>query len=118
MKKAIKINVIEKSFDNVTVDSLHSYYQEIGNGCNTFCVPITFENQDSIYCDDNGLYAENIGGFIMKDWNYPIVGNAIVVGTNIQTGDSVDAKTSIEWLKENIIFLSVEQLESYFEKFR
>jgi hypothetical protein len=118
MKKAIKINVIEKSFDNVTVDSLHSYYKEIGNGCDTFCVPVTFENQDSIYCDDNGLYAENIGGFAMKGWSSPIVGNAVVVGTDTRTGDSVDVKTSIEWLKENIIFLSEEQLESYFEEYR
>jgi len=118
MKKAIKINVIEKSFDNVMVDSLHSYYKEIGNGCDTFCVAVTFENQDSIYCDDNGLYAENIGGFVMKGLSSPLVGNAVIVGTNIETGDSVDAKTSIEWLKENIIFLSEEQLESYIEKYR
>jgi hypothetical protein len=116
--KAIKINVQDKSFSIVNVNKLEDYYREIGNGCHTFAVPITFDNLDSIYCDDEGLYNENIGAFVMSGWQYPLVGNAVVVGTD-EEGNSVDVKTTIDWLKQRVKFIDKDSpaLISYFDRF-
>ena len=118
MKNAIKINVETQSFEVVKVGNLSDYYKAIGNGCTCFCAPVTFDNGDSVFCDDEGLYHDNIGGWIMDGFSYPLIGNAVVIGANDE-GDSEDAKTTIEWLEERVIFIKKNHpaLISYFQEF-
>lgn len=87
-------------------DSLDDIYQSIGNGCDTFACPIMFKNHDTMYVDDNGLYS-NTEGIIMDGWDYPILGNVLIMGTDIETGDSVDVKTTIEELRGKIKFVGI-----------
>jgi hypothetical protein len=108
MKKAIKINVETKTLEYITLgDNYNEIYGAIGNGCGTFCVPFNFENNDSIFADDESLLrTDDIkGGFFLEDWNSPIVGNAIILGTNDE-GESVDCLTTIEELKSQVYFIS------------
>lgn len=105
--KAIKINSQLKTIEYVEISNYREIYPHLNNQCSCFCCPITFENEDTLYSDDEGLYHEFEGGFMFKDWNYPLVGNSIILGTD-EEGGSIDVKTSIKDLEKNIIWVSKE----------
>jgi hypothetical protein len=111
MKKGIKINVATQQVEEVFINHYTDIYKEIGNGCNLFCCPVEFENGDTLYADDEALLQENVEGcFAMENFRYPIVGNAIILGTD-EEGESVNAKTKKEDL--HIIFGNKEVAEQY-----
>jgi hypothetical protein len=115
MKKAIKINVETKSVEYVTLaDDYQAIYPQIGNGCTTFAVPYTFENNDSMFVDDESLlrYDDIKGGFILEDWETPIVGNAIILGCDDE-GDSVDVKSKIEEIREQLQFITEDHAKGW-----
>ncbi len=105
MKKAIKIDVVSRELSYVNINQYSDIYAEIGNGCELFCVPIQFENNDCIFSDEESLLKEVYGGFIMEGWDYPLCGNAIIQGTD-EEGDSVDCLTTIEDLLPKIQWVS------------
>lgn len=104
--KALKIDVVAQTVTEIELErGIKHIYAAIGNGCNLFCVPIEFDNGDSLFADDEALLQENVeGAFIMDGWDYPIVGNALVIGTNDE-GDSADCKSSPDDLFSKITFL-------------
>lgn len=117
--KAIKIDVTKKSV----------YFVEIGNdfqdtkkelGCDIFSCPITYDNEDSMYCDDEALLkpAAIKGAFIFPDWSYPIVSDALILGTD-DDGDTIDVKSSIEDIEKGIRFIDRNEpnLEKYINQF-
>ena len=111
MKKAIKINVTTQKVEEVFISDYTDIYKEIGNGCNLFCCPVEFENGDCLYADDEALLQENVEGcFAMENFRYPIVGNAIILGTD-EEGESTNAKTNISDL--NILFGDKTVAEEY-----
>jgi len=115
MKKAIKIDVEKQTLEYITIeDGLNPIYDAIGNECSCFCCPVSFDNEDTIYADDEILLdTDKIkGGFIMEDWQVPLCGNAIILGTDME-GDSVDVKSDIELLKKQIHFISEFKAKSY-----
>lgn len=114
MKKAIKIDVINRSIYEVEITKEKNIYHHIGNGCNTFECPVQFENGDAIYCDEEGLYHEIHGCFVMEGWKHPIVGNAIILGTDNE-GDSINHKTTLEEIAEKLIFGSKELAIDFIE---
>jgi len=96
--KAIKINLDEMTIHEVHLNkgNLGDIYRAIGNGCRVFAVPITYENGDALYCDDEALFNNEIThGIKGKGWTYPIFGNCLIIGTT-KTGDSTSAKTTLE----------------------
>jgi hypothetical protein len=105
MKKGIKINSEKHTLEYVTLgEDFREIYPIIGPNCNTFACPITFDNEDSIYVDDEGMFQDYRNGFKMQDWAYPILGNGLILGAD-EEGESVDVKTTIEELKSKIIFV-------------
>lgn len=106
--KAFKIDSGAKTITEIQIDNWREIKTHIGNGCGLFAVPVTFENNDGIYVDDEGVYHEFQGGFIMEDWIYPLIGNGVILGCD-EEGESQDAQTSLEWLQENIKFVSKEE---------
>ncbi len=114
--KAIKINVELRKVEEVTIENYRKIYAEIGQECNTFCCPISFPNDDTLYADDEGLYHDVKGGFLLKYFNYPIVGNAIILGTDIENGESIDAKTTIQDIESQITWVDLESAKNYADK--
>ena len=109
--KAIKIDVANKKVSQVNIGNYKEIYGQIGNGCNLFCCPVQWENNDVLYADDEALLKDELEGcFMMPDFNYPIVGNAIILGTN-EEGESVDVKTKISELQKKIMFGNKEAAE-------
>ena len=117
--RAIKINVENQTLEYVEVEGINTYYEQIGNECSTFACPVTFDNNDGLFVDDEGLFHKNIGAFYMKDWSSPIVGNALIIGCDDE-GESVDCKTTIEDLKGKIKFIPhyENSLTHYFSQFQ
>jgi hypothetical protein len=115
--KAIKINVEKKELEYVELtDDYKDIYNHIGNGCSIFEVPITFENEDVIFTDEEICLRENDikGGFIMENWRYPLLNNGIILG-NLE-GDSVDCQSTIEDLEDKIIFVDIEDCKIWARK--
>lgn len=112
MTKVIVINSEKQTIEFAEISNYKDIYPLIGNDCNTFSVPVEFENRDALYCDDEALYHPYQGGIIMPDWNYPIVGNFVIVGTD-EDGENQDAQSTIEELRNNIRFLNKSEIESW-----
>jgi len=105
--KAIKIDVetCEVYYIDLDYKDYRSIYPAIGNGCNLFSIPVSYENGDGLYVDDEGLmHPEIVGYFTMKGWEYPIAGNAIILGSD-EEGESKDCKTDIEDIRKQVIFI-------------
>jgi len=100
--KSILINPFDRTIKTVEYNGgLDEMYRLMG--CGTISAPIEFDNLDTMFADDEGLFnPENSkGSIIMKGWSYPIVGKVLVCGCNDE-GESVDVKTPIEFFEKEI----------------
>ena len=110
MKKAIKIDVANQTVEMVEVDdSLESLYREIG--CTCFQTIAFADNKmDYIFVDEEGLFKEDVAGFTFGEYNQPIVGNGLILGTDIESGESKDAVTPIEQIRDRVIWKTVAEI--------
>jgi hypothetical protein len=116
--KVIKIDSANKTITQIEMGKgLESIYEAIGNKCTCFTCPIELENGDVIYADDEGLFHPFEGGIMMPNWNYPIVGNILIVGSDDE-GDSVDAKTTVEEITPLIEWVGKDRCEMWASQFR
>ena len=115
MKKALMIDVSTKTITEIELDShFESISKAIGNGCQYFCCPYSFSNEDSMYADDESLLRVDFikGGFVLEGYSGIIVGNAIILGTDDE-GDSVDVKHTCDEISERIIFIDENMAKEY-----
>ena len=113
MKKAILIDVVAKTVTETEIGEFTDIYTKIGNGCSCICSPFDFINGDILYSDDEGLLHDEVFGcFIIDDWNYPLVGNAIILGTDDE-GESVDCKTFTNEIISRIKFYDQSVAEAW-----
>jgi hypothetical protein len=113
--KALKIDVVNQTISTIEITNYKEIYSAIGNGCDLFCCPFEFENGDILYSDDEALLHNELEGcFAMHDWNYPLVGNAIILG-NDEEGDMADVKTKADEILEKIMWGNKEVAEQYAE---
>ena len=116
--RVLKVNVVTQQIEEVEYNgNFKEIYNIIGNGCNTFECPVTLDNEDTFYCDEEGLFHDNIGGWKMKNFAYPIVGNSVLIGTNLNNGESVDAVTTKEELEKMIIWVDKQTAQKHIDKF-
>lgn len=113
MKKAILIDSKNQTVTETEIGDYKDIYAKIGNGCTLFAIPVEFENGDALYVDDEGLLHEKVEGcFMLEGWAIPIVGNAIIWGTD-EEGDSQDCKTTVDDIKAQIKFFDNVVAENY-----
>jgi len=84
-------------------DFLGEMHKLIGNGCSCIAAPIIYDNEDTLYIDEEGMHNDAINGFEYPDWAYPLVGNGLIIGADDE-GDNVDAKSTIEDISQNIVW--------------
>lgn len=115
--RAILINTETQTINEMEfpkgADAWKQISKTIGNGCTLFECPITFDNGDTIYCDEEGLYNEYKGGIMMDDWHTPLVGNVLILGST-SSGRSNDAKSDVNELRSKITFLTRLECEMMF----
>lgn len=120
--KAIKIDVETKEVKLIEIENtLDGIYNSIGNGCTCFTSPITYNNGDTFYCDDESLLKPSTikGAFIYPNWKFPIVSNAIIVGTD-KEGNSIDVKSDPRDIMYGIRFIEGDNpnLINYINQFK
>ena len=114
--KAYLINVKSKQITEVNINTWEDISPAIG--CEIFSCPHITEENDVLYCDDEGLLHNNIEGFFKLDsYPQPIAGNGLILGDDGE-GDSADVHIDLETLKSRVKFMShneayVEALKSY-----
>ena len=87
-------------------------YKEISKiiGCQYFTVACDLPNGDTIYVDDEGLFNSDNDFFNISHGFQPYAGKALIVHTD-SDGNSRAAKSTIEDLKSDIIFIPRWYLE-------
>lgn len=93
----------------VTEVTLSGDYREIYKHihCEIFTAVTINENGDSIFVDDEGLYAENQVFFIHTDYPYqPLAGYGLVLGCDMETGESVSPICTLEETISKVSFLT------------
>jgi hypothetical protein len=111
MKKAILINSLQRTITEVTIDDWQDIAKHLD--CGVFTTFHDFENGDTFYADDEGLYRDddagacliNIGS-ITAPYDYPIAGHVLVLGCDVETGESADVQSSLEDIKKRVTFIN------------
>ena len=62
--------------------------------------------RDVIYVDDEGLYVDDQRFFMISDYQHPLAGYGLVLGTD-EVGDAVPPKSNIDELAKRIFFVDV-----------
>lgn len=102
---AIKINVKTKTVEFIEIkkNSLHDMYNQLE--CSLIDCPIIFKNNDSLYVDDEGMFAYPIGGFKIEGYNQVFFGHGLILGTSDE-GESEDVKSSLQYITKKVTFIS------------
>jgi hypothetical protein len=103
--KAIKINCINRTITEINVFGYTNICKQISDNCDTFICPAIFNNFDALYSDYFALIDKNEPGFLIDGCTYPIIGNGIIVGTDLN-GNLTDVGLSVEDLQNKISFVS------------
>lgn len=110
--RAILIDVVNRFLKEIQVgSSLEDYYKIIN--CGSIEVAIRLPNEDVCYVDEEGLLKKANFFFFIKGGIHVFAGNGIIVGTG-REGESIDAKSSMEEIKQRVSFLTRTELESLF----
>ena len=110
--KAFLIDVEAQKVVEIQLNTWKDIAPTIGNDCTIFTTPVTFDNNDTLYSDDEGLLKEFYGGIMMEDWAYRIVGNCILQGTD-EDGDPTDPIMTKEELEAMIIWMTKDECMEY-----
>ena len=111
--RAIKINVITKTFEEVKITD----YKSINKVLETdiFEAGYYYDNYTLIYVDEEGFLKPSIGGFIIKGINFIFSGHGLL-NTNNEEGEQIDIDSQfldLKWLKENITFCPPEMVNAF-----
>jgi len=61
---------------------------------------------DALFFDEDGLYKGAQRAFVLKGYDTPLLGKALIVGANGR-GGSADAETDIKSIRDRVMFLEV-----------
>tara|TARA_B100000963_G_scaffold340234_1_gene338698 strand:+ start:1945 stop:2316 length:372 start_codon:yes stop_codon:yes gene_type:complete len=104
--KALFINPKDNSFSVINYDGDYQSIYKILD-CRTFDAVYPFDNEDTIYVDDEGLLkGANYHWNVITDRGrlITLVGKGLVLGSDAE-GESVDCKTTISELAQRINFI-------------
>ena len=104
--RAIKINPETRTITEVDCNGLADEQSIVGGNIESAHY---FDNGvDRIMVNESGLYSlpADSAWFIVEGAFNPFKGNGVVVGVDENTGDTVDAKISLEDLKSKVRFLT------------
>jgi hypothetical protein len=103
--KAYLLDTTKQEIKEVQVTDWQDISKLIGNNCELFTCPIIFENNDTVYCDDEGLLKPFYGGVLFKDYPQPLVGNMLILGSDDE-GESKDVEMTKNQIEEKFQWLT------------
>ena len=110
--KVLLIDPEEKTITEIQISKgLDPIYKAIG--CDMFECPIQYENQDTLYCDEESWlkYDGHEKGFAFPNWKSPILGKALIMGCDDE-GESEDCKSTPKDFS-NIIWINEVDIKIY-----
>ena len=113
--KALLIDPYERTIKEVKhAGDLKSLYELLD--CSMVEAPIDYPNGDTLYCDEEGwVYPrEFLAGFMFPDWDYPILGKALIVGSD-EDGRDVGCLSDVDDFK-NIIWKNHNEMMKHGER--
>lgn len=92
--KAILINAKDNTVKFVDVGHYTDIYKH--TGFETFTTVRIDAKGNTLYVDDEGLINGTATGFVLKGYDGPLMGNAVILGTNLNNGDTLDTDLTLE----------------------
>jgi hypothetical protein len=86
--RALLLNAKENTITEIVIKDFSDISRLIG--CNYFTTVQVNDKGDTLYVDDEGLINDTTVGFTFEGYDGPLMGNAILLGTDLRTGDSKD----------------------------
>lgn len=104
-KQAVLINARENTLSMIEIKSIGDIYQ--AGEFKIFTAVQIDAVGHMIYCDDEGLINGTTSGFIYSDDQnmeepMPLLGNGVILGTNLRTGSSRDVDIDLDTLADRI----------------
>lgn len=101
--KAILIKTEDHLIEEVDIaEGLQPMYDAIGCDCVT---TLQLDDKNTAWLDDEGLLKRN-SLFAYKDYPNPLAGNCLILGSDWETGDSVDTTKTVDEIKAAIRFIT------------
>lgn len=98
--KAILINAKENTASIVEVGHYTDIYKHCG--FSTFTTVQLNGRGETLYVDDEGLINETSFGFEYEDYGNPLMGNGLILGCDLNTGDSKDTEMTLEEVRKKV----------------
>jgi len=111
----MKVILIDPENQTVTVINIEKGNEAIYKAmdCTTFCCPIEYDNNDTLFADDEGLFKAQKGGVLMDNWEYPILGKILIIGCNPEIGSSIGVKSKVKFFTDQIRWVNEKEAEAY-----
>jgi hypothetical protein len=115
--KAILIDVNNEAISEI---ELSNDYTEIYKHlkCDTFTCVVPEGISDAIYVDDEGLLKVDLltKFFLYNGYPQPLAGNGLILGTDMETGESISTSLSISEVQNNVKFLDIIEVMAINQK--
>ena len=111
---AIKIDVVKQEVYPVQISTKNIYdiYNQLA--CDIFTCPMTLDNNDTLFVDDEGLFIDPsalLGAFYMDGYpSQPLFGHGLIVGIDDE-GETDEVLSTVEEIKKKVTFLNDESAE-------
>ncbi len=112
----MRVIVIDSAKREVRMVEISTNYKDIypllGESVDMFACPVQFNESDTLFVDDEGLYHPFEGGYMMDDWAYPILGNGVIIGSTDE-GESTDVQMSVEDVQKMVRWVDKANCEMW-----
>ncbi len=111
---AIKIDVVKQEVYPVQISTknIDDIYNQLA--CDIFTCPMTFDNNDTLFVDDEGLFIDPsalLGAFYIDGFSsQPLFGHGLIVGIDDE-GETDEVLSTVEEIKKKVTFLNDETAE-------
>jgi hypothetical protein len=113
--KAYKIDSENKSVIEIEIDPKNSLTEMQAVVGGYIEVAINLDNDDTIFVNEEGLFGGPKTFFTIEGGLQPYAGNGLVIGTNIQSGESTDAQSSLAEIKAKVKYLTIDQVRDLYD---
>ncbi len=96
--KAILLNARENTVEFVTINTFEDI-SKFGKFDLFTCVQVDAKG-NTLFVDDEGLLNGTNVGFTWEGMKQVLMGNAIILGTDLNTGDSLDTDLTLEQVRD------------------
>lgn len=110
MKNGILIDVHNRTIEWVEVKDYKDIYKHIK--CEMFeCVDI--DDVNTVYVDEEGLLTLTPHSmfFMFEGLHQPLCGSGLILGTDYETGESIDSTLSIEYVRSKVKFMDLYEVQ-------